>query len=213
MSTDQSTEIHGVLDFLACRTPRAWFDAAPEHLPTLLVDHANCEKKAAGTALNMLYRYVDRCELLQRLSRLAREELRHFEQVLAMMRRLQIPYQHVPAGRYAGTLRAGIATSEPTRLVDMLLVGAIVEARSCERFAGLVEVLPEPVRSLYERLVTSEARHFAVYLDLAERVATQPIAARLGRLLDMEAQLVTASDEHFRFHSGPPRRSTPALED
>ena len=210
MATAPHPELAAVLDFLPCKTPQSWFDAAPAHLPTLLVDHANCEKKAAGTALNMLYRYVDRGDLLRRLSRLAREELRHFEQVLALMRRLEIPYQHLPASRYAGALRELAASSEPLRLVDTLLIGAVVEARSCERFAGLVAVLEEPVRGLYARLLASEARHFEVYLDLARRYATEPVEPRLAVLLEREQQLVTAPDAKFRFHSGPLAENTPA---
>jgi tRNA-(ms[2]io[6]A)-hydroxylase len=98
-----------------------------------LIDHANCEKKAAGTALSLLYRYVDKPELLRRMSRLAREELRHYEQVLSTMDAVDLEYGPLTPGRYAGAMRALIRTSEPGRLVDTLLVGAVVEARSCER--------------------------------------------------------------------------------
>jgi len=192
-----------IRDFLACATPDAWFQQAPAHLDTLLVDHANCEKKAASTALGMLYRYVDRPELLYRLSRLAREELRHFEQVHALMADRGVAYVPLTSSRYAAGLMARVRPGEPGRLIDTLLVGAVVEARSCERFAGLVAVLPEDVASLYAGLLASEARHFRHYLDLARRYADGPIDDRLDGMLAADAELVTSPDSEFRFHSGP----------
>lgn len=193
-----------VLDFLACRTPAAWFEQAPAYLDVLLIDHANCEKKAAGTALSLLYRYVDKPELLRTLSRLAREELRHFEQVEALLRSRGIDYVHLSSSRYAGALRAGIRPTEPGRLVDTLLVGAVVEARSCERFLGLAGVLPGDLARFYTRLLASEARHFRHYLDLAERYADgESIAPALQRLLQKDAELVSTPDTELRFHSGP----------
>ncbi len=189
--------------FLACPTPDAWLGDALAHLPTLLIDHANCEKKAAGTALGLLYRYVDKPPLLHKLSRLAREELRHFEQVLELMAGQGVEYVHLPPGRYAGSLHRLISRQEPQRLVDSLLVGAIVEARSCERFQRLSEVAAEPLAEFYARLLASEARHFQDYLKLAERYSDAPLRARLERFLTAEAALVTDPDSTFRFHSGP----------
>lgn len=192
-----------VLAFLPCRTPQRWFDQAVGHLPLLLIDHANCEKKAASSALSMLYRYVDRPELLRTLSRLAREELRHFERVHALMEELGIAYAHLTPSRYAAGLRSRLRPTEPGRLIDTLLIGAVVEARSCERFAGLIPVLPERVAGLYRGLLASEARHFRHYLDLARHYAGGAVDARLAELLGADAQLVTAADRAFRFHSGP----------
>ena len=128
-----------VLAFLTARTPDAWFVAAPAHLPELLIDHANCEKKAASTALSMMYRYVEHPELLRKMSSLAREELRHFEQVLDLMADQGVVYEQITSARYAQGLHAEISKSEPKRLVDLLICGAVVEARSCERFAGLTQ--------------------------------------------------------------------------
>ncbi len=190
-------------EFLHCLTPAIWFEQAAENLQTLLVDHANCEKKAAGTALSLIYRYVDRPELLQRLSRLAREELRHFEQVHALMGTMGIEYLPLAPGRYAARLMGQVRTHEPARLVDTLLVGAIVEARSCERFRGLVEVLPAKVGELYASLLASEARHFRGYLDLAETYDDGSLGERLDCLLRLEAELASGPDTRFRFHSGP----------
>jgi tRNA 2-(methylsulfanyl)-N6-isopentenyladenosine37 hydroxylase len=194
--------------FLRCSTPDAWFDAAEVQLPTLLVDHANCEKKAAGTAVSLIYRYVDKPELLQRLSRLAREELRHFEQVLRMLEALGIAYGHLTPSRYAGVMRTDVRTSEPGRLIDVLIVGAVVEARSCERFYGLAQRLDGTLAGFYRRLVDAEARHFEHYLALAKHYADDrrgsPIEERIEAFLDRDRDLVLAVDSTFRFHSGVP---------
>jgi tRNA-(ms[2]io[6]A)-hydroxylase len=203
VSSDADTSLDAVLNFLGCRTPAAWFEQAPSHLAELLVDHANCEKKAAGTALSLLYRYVDKPDLLKTLSRLAREELKHFEQVLSHLESRQIDYVHLSASRYAGGMRALVRNSEPERLTDTLLVGAIVEARSCERFMGLVEVLPADLASFYQRLLDSEARHFRQYLSLAERYAQASFDDKLAELLQRDVDLIQAPDVEFRFHSGP----------
>lgn len=197
-----------VASFLRCKTPEAWLQAAPHHLEELLIDHANCEKKAASTALNLIYRYVDRHTLMMQLSKLAREELRHFEQVASVLHERGIRYEHLPAARYAAGLRAEVRTHDPARLVDLLVVGAIVEARSCERFIALTDVLEGSLAAFYGGLAESEARHFEVYLALAESVAKeQPgtdLQERIDTFLQLDAALVTGADEVFRFHSGPP---------
>lgn len=203
-------QLAAVRAFLPCATPDAWFLQAVRHLDLLLIDHANCEKKAAGNALSMMYRYVEHAPLLQRLSRLAREELRHFEQVHDLLGTLGIPYRTLTAARYAAGLRGQVAAHEPARLVDSLVVSAIVEARSCERFAGLVEVMPAPVAALYRGLLASEARHYRGYIDLARTLDADRVANVLPRLLEREAQLVTAEDTEFRFHSGPLREPSEA---
>lgn len=202
------TEVPGldaVRQFLPCATPRAWVDWALANQDLLLVDHANCEKKAASTALNLMYRYVEHHDLLQRLSRLAREELRHFEQVLAIMQQRGIDYPQLSASRYAGGLRGEVRSSEPGRLVDTLLVGAIIEARSCERFAALAPELDEELGAFYLSLLKSESRHFKDYLRLARAVAgDEEVDQRLAELLAAERELIESPDEVFRFHSGVP---------
>lgn len=190
-------------NLLHCPTPDTWFEQAAAEVETLLIDHANCEKKAASTALGLLYRYTDRPELLYRMSRLAREELKHFEQVLSVMARRGVTYRPLSASRYASALMARVRPQEPWRLVDTLLVGAIVEARSCERFAGLTRVLPEDLASFYAGLQASEARHCRHYLDLARRYAPEEPAPKLEELLALDAELTTTADDALRFHSGP----------
>jgi tRNA 2-(methylsulfanyl)-N6-isopentenyladenosine37 hydroxylase len=201
------TDIAPIRDFLLCATPRAWVNWALQNPETLLVDHANCEKKAASTALNLMYRYVDHHQLLNKLSRLAREELRHFEQVIGLMQARGVSYPQLSASRYAGELRKEVRTHEPARLVDTLLVGAIIEARSCERFAVLVPELDAQLGEFYASLLKSESRHFNDYLKLARELGSvQEVAQRLPVLLQRERELIEAGDTEFRFHSGVPFR-------
>ena len=202
-ATRRAESLERVLAFLGTRTPTAWFEQAVAHLDELLIDHANCEKKAAGTALSLLYRYVDKPDLLMTLSRLAREELRHFEQVHEFLVRRGIAYVHISPSRYASGLKSLVRSEEPARLVDTLVMGAIVEARSCERFMGLVEVLPADLAGFYEKLLDSEARHFEQYLALARRYAEAPIDGIVESMLARDAELINLPDDRFRFHSGP----------
>ena len=191
--------------FLGAPTPEAWFDLAPQRLEELLVDHANCEKKAASTALSMVFRYEQHGALVARMSRLAREELRHFEQVAALMARRGIGWRHLSASRYAAGLRELVRGGEPARLLDLLVCGAFVEARSAERFAGLVGRLDGELDRFYGRLLKSEARHFEVYLELArDLVPEAELDARIAAFRAAEVALVTEPDAQFRFHSGPP---------
>ncbi|HEV7609917.1 MAG TPA: tRNA-(ms[2]io[6]A)-hydroxylase [Steroidobacteraceae bacterium] len=195
---------------LKAPTPRAWVDAALEDLPTLLVDHANCEKKAASTAMALIFAYPEDRSLSVALSRLAREELKHFEQVERLMKKLDVPYQRMKPGRYASELRKLVRTHEPKRKLDLMIVHALIEARSCERFRLLARRLPEQVRDLYEQLERSEARHFELYLDFAAReFESGEIAARLDLIATREAELATSADRELRFHSGPPGLDKP----
>ena len=196
-----------IADFLATPTPDAWLDVACQRLPELLLDHANCELKAASTALGFLYRYPQRGALAQRMSRLAREELRHFEQVRAIMNEMDIPFERLSASRYAGGLREAVRDEEPYKLLDMLLIGALIEARSCERFAKIAPRLPEKLGRFYAGLLASEAWHFEHYIAFAKSecgVDEAEIDERLEQLKAIEASLITEPDDEFRFHSGAP---------
>ena len=196
-----------VRDFLAAPTPDAWVDEACGRIPELLLDHANCELKAASTALGFLYRYPERAALAQRMSRLAREELRHFEQVRKIMDSFEVPFERLTASRYAGALRDAVRAEEPFRLLDMLLVGALIEARSCERFARVAPRLPESLGRFYAGLLASEARHFEHYLGFARTecaVSGADFDARLEAFRQLEAELIGTADNEFRFHSGSP---------
>jgi tRNA-(ms[2]io[6]A)-hydroxylase len=199
------------VNILAAPTPAAWVDAACEHWRELLIDHAHCEKKAASSALALMFAYPEDHELSAALSRLAREELRHFEQVSQLMRRLQVGCERQRPGRYAAGLRSALRAYEPARKLDLMLAAALIEARSCERFALLAPRLPEPIGSFYRGLQRAEARHFELYLRFAYRAGGarggSQVRARLATLAAVEAELISAHDEQLRFHSGPPPAS------
>jgi len=193
--------------FVDTPTPREWIEEASNRLPELLLDHANCELKAASTALAFIYRYPQKTALVTRMSRLAREELRHFEQVRKIMQEMSLPFEHLSASRYAGSLRDAVRNNEPERQLDLLLVGALIEARSCERFAALIPHLPDNLGKFYAGLLDSEARHFEHYLAFARsesQLGEDAFNQRLGELKTLEARLITSPDEQFRFHSGVP---------
>ena len=204
MPADLDKLMQPVLEFLPCRTPDAWVDAAVQNLDLLLIDHANCEKKAASTALNLMYRYTDNFELLNKMSRLAREELRHFEQVVAILKKRSIEYEFVSASEYAASLMKSVRKTEPEKQIDTLIVGAIIEARSCERFAKLAPHLDEELAGFYLGLLKSEARHYQDYLALARKSSANPIEDRIKLFLDLDKQLILGSSNELRFHSGIP---------
>ncbi len=196
-----------IAEFLDTETPDAWLEEAGGRLPEMLLDHANCELKAASTALGFLYRYPDRSALAQRMSRLAREELRHFEQVRSIMDDMGIGFERLGASRYAGALRDSVRQEEPNKLLDLLLIGALIEARSCERFAKLAPRLPQKLGRFYAGLLASEARHFEHYIAFARseiEIDDDAFDARLDELKAIEAALILDPDPEFRFHSGTP---------
>jgi tRNA 2-(methylsulfanyl)-N6-isopentenyladenosine37 hydroxylase len=188
---------------LGAPTPAAWVEDAVRGWRQLLLDHAHCEKKAASTALALMFAYPEDVALTVALSRLAREELRHFELVLRAMEGLGVPFARQRPGRYAQQLHRALRTSDPGRKLDLLLVSALIEARSAERFGLLAPRLPAALARLYAQLLTSEARHFGLYLAFARATAPDQWRQRLGTLAALEAQLATSPDRCLRFHSGP----------
>src|SRR6202046_1105603 len=137
---------------LRVATPASWVAQACAQPEVLLIDHANCEKKAASTALAMMFAYAEDLELTDKMSRLAREELRHYEQVAKLIGALKIAPLRLAPGRDATQLRRLVASAEPAREVDLMICGAFIEARSCERFAALGGAIREPLDDLFRSL-------------------------------------------------------------
>jgi tRNA 2-(methylsulfanyl)-N6-isopentenyladenosine37 hydroxylase len=189
---------------LQSRTDGSWTSRALAGIDELLVDHAHCEKKAAGTAVNLIFRYPRHAPLLDALSRLAREELVHFEQVLALLRARGVAFAAQKPAPYAGRLRAQTRAADPERLVDTLLCCALIEARSCERFALLAAAVPDAaLRAFYASLHAAEARHERVYLDLAESfVPRAALIARHRELARHEAAILAETLLAPRMHAG-----------
>lgn len=189
---------------LAAATDPAWTTRALDHLDELLLDHAHLEKKAAGTAVTLLFRYPERRELQEPLARLAREELVHFEQVLAQLDRRSIGFRPLRPGPYAGRLHAAVRDREPERLLDTLLVAALIEARSCERLGLLAAALPDvdaTLAALYRGLLEAEARHHGEYVRLALALFPEPdVRRRLEVLARHEAEAIAAGSLAPRLH-------------
>jgi tRNA 2-(methylsulfanyl)-N6-isopentenyladenosine37 hydroxylase len=191
-------------DILLAPTPPEWVKAAVERWEDLLLDHASCEKKAASTALALMFTYPEDGPLSAMLSRIAREELRHFEQVQSLIQALGVQFRRQTPSRYAAGLRAVLRTADPGRKLDLLLAAALIEARSAERFRLLAPRLPGALGALYGQLERSEARHFEHYVEFSRLVAQRQWRARLAVLAAREAELATSPDREFRFHSGSP---------
>lgn len=192
--------------WLAAPSSDAWLAAACERPDLLLIDHAHCERKAAGAALQLMFRYPSDAGLAEALSPLAREELEHFELVLQVLQRRGVALKPLPAPPYGASLAAAVRRTEPLRLLDSLLVAGLIEARSHERMALLASGGPDPeLRALYGELLASEARHFGLYWVLAEaRYGREATMARLQELADVEVRaLATApvTPAAVRMHS------------
>lgn len=224
------TDISHIQQFLGAPTPQAWLDAAIQDLPTLIQDHANCEKKAAGTAMNLIFRYEFHQQLQLKLAQLIREEMLHYEQVVGIMEERGQKWRHLPASRYAKGMLKHKRTYEPAAMIDILIIGAFIEARSCERFAALSEIIEdERLAKYYRYLLKSESRHYEDYINLARSLQpeqgssvdlealskatggsinsdekTMNVEQRIEFFRQIEAELITSPDKELRFHSGIP---------
>lgn len=199
-----AVSIDPILNFLRCRTPQVWIDRALEELEVVLLDHTMNEMKAAQSAMTLMSRNPTKVDLLNKMSRLAREELVHFESALKILKKRGIRYSPVKASRYASRMNRHLRHGQHESLIDTMIIGAIIEARSCERFAALAPYLDDELKKFYLSLLKSEARHFEYYLTLAQAYAEEDIQPRVDFFLDIEAESITTPDPLFRLHSGLP---------
>lgn len=188
---------------LAAPTPPRWLAQVSAHLPELLIDHAHCEKKAAGVAMNLLFAYVEDPDVCLAMTEVVREELDHFHMVLDILRRRGIPFRRLTPSRYGERLHALIRKGEPERAVDRMLVAGLIEARSCERFGILRDGLEDrELAEFFGGLFESEARHHSHYVRLAKRFAPEEaVRERLRELARAEAEIVAAGEAEPRVHS------------
>lgn len=180
-----------------------WLGQVDRHLDQILIDHAHCEKKAAGTAMNLIFQYVEQDELCRELKGIVIEELEHFELVLDLLARRGIPFRRLVPSSYGRRLNELVRKNEPGRAVDRLLVAGLIEARSCERFDLLRRhVSDRELADFYDSLFESEARHHATYVRLAKLFADESVVhQRLEELAGLEAAIIEQGDELPRMHS------------
>jgi tRNA-(ms[2]io[6]A)-hydroxylase len=184
-------------------TPARWLAQVSANLEELLIDHAHCEKKAAGVAMNLLFAYVDEVELVRAMSGIVQEELSHFHLVLDLLERRHIRFRRIPPSRYAERLRVFANKLEPMRAVDRLLIAALIEARSCERFGLLRDHLADAeLSAFFGDLFESEARHHSTYVRLAKLFAPEAtVTQRLAELAIEESRIIQEGEEVSRVHS------------
>lgn len=185
------------------QTPLSFVARFESNLEEMLLDHAHCEKKAATAALGLIAKYPDYVELVEMMAEITEEEMLHFQQVLGIMRTRGWAYRGARGSAYAGRLHRHVRSGFDEGMVDRLLVAALIEARSCERFALLGEHLTDPeLQSFYAALFESEARHYATYVKLAmARYPEVAVRARLDQLLAVEAALVAEGEDLPRLHA------------
>jgi tRNA-(ms[2]io[6]A)-hydroxylase len=180
-----------------------WFAQVDAALDEILIDHAHCEKKAAGVAMNLLFSYVDNVTLARAMTEIVNEELEHFRLVLDLLERRGVPFRKLTPSSYGQRLHELIRKEEPGRAVDRLLVAGLIEARSCERFALLADhVADQELRDFYRGLFESEARHHSTYVRLAgDFAAEDAVRERLHWLAAAEAAIIGTGDPLPRMHS------------
>ncbi len=188
---------------LLAPTPERWFSQVSANLEELLIDHAHCEKKAAGVAMNLIFSYVDQVELCRHLSDIVQEELEHFRMVLDLLEQRAIPFRRIKPSQYGQRLHELISRQEPQRGVDRMLVAALIEARSCERFGLLRDRLEDrELANFFGGLFESEARHHATYVRFAKEFASEnAVRERLHELSEAEARIIEEGEELPRMHS------------
>lgn len=184
-------------------SPTRWLKQVESGLDEVLIDHAHCEKKAAGTAMNLLFAYVENQELCREMTLIVQEELEHFHLVLELLRERNIPFRRTKPSSYARKLNELVRKSEPQRAIDRLLVAGLIEARSCERFGLLRDHLADrQLARFYDSLFESEARHHATYVRLAKMYGDDSaVRERLAELAKREAEILAEGDDYPRMHS------------
>lgn len=191
------------IKYLQEPTSREWLEQALSHLDTILLDHSHCERKAAGVALNLMCRYPSSTALVYQLTEIAREELEHFQQVNLILERRGIALAPLAPPPYGAGLKAQVRRQEPERMLDLLLVSGLIEARSHERLGLLAEGLSdESLAKFYRSLMASEARHYGAYWILATAYFDlDTVKQRLEELAIVESKLLATLHPEPRIHS------------
>lgn len=184
-------------------TSEAWIEQALANLNIILLDHSHCERKAAGVAMNLMFRYPSSSKLVRSLTAIAQEELEHFELVNQWLERRSIAMAPLSAPPYGAGLTAQVRRQEPDRMLDSLLVSGLIEARSHERLGLLAQHCPDSeLAQFYRGLMASEARHYGIYWTLATTYFDRAVVSqRLGELASVESELLATLHPEPRIHS------------
>ena len=179
---------------LQSNSPARWLLQVDQHLNQILIDHAHCELKAASTAMDLMFDYVEHEDLCRQMSEIVREELDHFQLVRDLLKQRGVRFCKLKPGTYGRKLKELVGRQEPRRAVDRLLVAALIEARSCERFMLLRDHLADPQLNIfYGSLYESEARHHATYVQFAREFASdEDVQGRLHELASASGSATTS---------------------
>ncbi len=188
---------------LQSTTDLSWIDQVKNNLDEVLIDHAHCEYKAAATAMSLMGAYIENQDLCAEMTRIVEEELEHYHMVIKLLDSRSIPFRKQQAGHYGKELNALVRSGEPNKAIDRLLVGGLIEARSCERFSLLAEHIDDTELSeFYQSLFESEARHHTTYVRLAKQFADDDVVrSRLSELSALESEIIGRGNPLARMHS------------
>ncbi len=192
-----------MIKWLSSKTNSEWLTQALENPTEILIDHAHCERKAAGFAMQLIFRYFSESEISETLSPIAREELEHYERVIKILKKRGKKLIRLKAPPYGEKLSKNVRKNEPYRMLDSFLVAGLIEARSHERMSLLSVNSPDKeIRNLYSDLLKSEARHFSVYWKLAEKnFSSTEVRDRLKQLSEVESEILETLYPAPRMHS------------
>ena len=191
------------IQYLSSLTSDEWIKVALSNPVDLLIDHAHCERKAAGVAIQLMFRYPSEPNLAEVLSPIAREELEHFEKILYFLKDLGYSLEALKPPPYGAELAKNIRKEEPNRMLDSFLIAGLIEARSHERLSLLaLNSGEESFKTLYQSLLESEARHFGIYWNLAQtKFSKNQTFKRLEELSEIESAILAETCMMPRVHS------------
>jgi tRNA 2-(methylsulfanyl)-N6-isopentenyladenosine37 hydroxylase len=184
------------------KIPADWLPRVLANVPAVLVDHAHLERKAATTALN-LEKYRDLYHRVQDLNAIAIEELQHFQLVLNLLIRRQIPFTQPYPSKWISGLMRSVRQGQRQQVIDHLICCALIEGRSCEKFqvlAGELKLLDPDLARFYASLVESEGNHYATYILMARDIDDAETDRRLDYYLDLDAKLILEPNPYPMLH-------------
>src|SRR5690606_10739502 len=184
------------------KVPAEWLPQIRANIPAVLIDHAHLERKAATTALN-LEKYDELFDQLSELNSIAIEELQHFELVLGLLKKRGIPFRSPQRSAWTSGMMRAVRRGRKEQVIDHLIVCALIEGRSCEKFQFLAEGIRDldaELADFYASLVESEGNHYATYLIMARHIDEAEASRRLDFFLDLDAELIRKPNPHPMLH-------------